>query len=218
MKRAGVAGIVVGALLAVGGLGVVGALASQAAVAGSAAPASTPTATAAPPINEFAADGLQDPTAAEVADPAALGIPTRIQIPRIGVDSTLEHLALGAGGELNAPVDFDLAGWYAGGVAPGGIGPAIIAGHVDSAVGPAVFARIGELVPGDEILVTTSTGTALTFVVTGSAQSAKAAFPTDEVYSNVPRPELRLITCAGAFDRSVGHYTDNLIQFASLRG
>lgn len=215
MKRAGVAGIVIAALLAVG---VVGALASQAAVAGPAVPTSAPTVKAASLVNEFAADGLQDPTTADVAEGAALGIPTRIQIPRIGVDSTLEHLALGAGGELTAPVDFDLAGWYAGGVAPGGIGPAIIAGHVDSAVGPAVFARIGELVPGDEIVVTTSTGSALTFVVTGSAQSAKAAFPTDEVYSNVPRPELRLITCAGAFDRSVGHYTDNLIQFASLRG
>lgn len=212
MRRAGIVGIALAAAFAIG------AIASQAATV---APATaSPSATPEPPeaVNDFAAGGLQDPAAADIADPTALGIPNRIRIPRIGVDSILEHLTLGPQGELNAPVDFDLAGWYSGGVAPGQVGPAIIAGHVDSAVGPAVFARIGELVAGDEIVVSTSTGTDLTFVVTGSAQSAKAAFPTDEVYSNVPRPELRLITCAGAFDRSVGHYTDNLIQFASLRG
>ncbi len=215
MRRAGIVGIALAAAFA---LGAIGAIASQAATV---APATaSPSATPEPPeaVNDFAAGGLQDPAAADIADSAALGIPNRIRIPRIGVDSILEHLTLGPQGELNAPVDFDLAGWYSGGVAPGQVGPAIIAGHVDSAVGPAVFARIGELVAGDEIVVSTSTGTDLTFVVTGSAQSAKAAFPTDEVYSNVPRPELRLITCAGAFDRSVGHYTDNLIQFASLRG
>jgi hypothetical protein len=29
---------------------------------------------------------------------------------------------------------------------------------------------------------------------------------------------LRLVTCGGAFDRSTGHYTDNVIVFASLGG
>jgi hypothetical protein len=82
---------------------------------------------------------------------------------------------------------------------------------------PAVFAQIGSLVPGDEIIVTLSDGSALTFAVGDSIQSAKAEFPTDAVYSNVPTPELRLITCGGTFDSSTGHYLDNLIVFAELR-
>lgn len=183
-------------------------------VAGRADDAPAAEATSAPAVEGFSAGGLQDPATPDEKPDA--GIPTRVQIPSIGVDSALEDLALGAGGELEAPVDFDLAGWYSDGVVPGEVGPAIIAGHVDSVTAPAVFARIGELTEGDEVLVTMSTGETIAFVITGRAQSAKSNFPTDEVYRNVPRPELRLITCAGDFDSSIGHYTDNLILFASL--
>ena len=144
-------------------------------------------------------------------------VPTRLRIPAIGVNSAIEQLSTDPSGALAPPVDYDLAGWFSGGVAPGEVGPAIFAGHVDSPTGPAVFLRIGELVEGDEVLVEMSSGETLTFVITDSQQSAKAEFPTSVVYSSVPRPELRLITCAGAFDRSIGHYTDNLILFAALR-
>ncbi len=168
------------------------------------------------PAESFSAGGLQDPAAPEEADTAALP-PVRVQIPAIGVDSALESLALGEGGRLQAPVDYDLAGWYADGVLPGQVGPAIIAGHVDSPSAPAVFAQIGSLVPGDEVIVTLSDGSALTFAVSDAIQSAKAEFPTAAVYSNVPTPELRLITCGGTFDPSTGHYLDNLIVFAELR-
>jgi sortase (surface protein transpeptidase) len=177
---------------------------------GSPDPSPTPTSGSA-----FSAGELQDPS---VPDARAAGaVPTRVQIPAIGVDSTLEDLALDPAGRLSAPIDYDLAGWYAEGVVPGAVGPAIIAGHVDSPTAPAIFARIGELGTGDEIVVTLSDGAALTFTVSGATQSAKAEFPTASVYSNVPTPELRLITCGGAFDTSTGHYLDNLIVFAELR-
>lgn len=206
-----IAGVAAGAVALTAGLA--GAAAMQTAKPTASASAA-PSATAEP--NQFSAGGLQDPNEPAADEPAA-GVPTHVRIPKIGVDSSLEDLVLGAGGELTAPVDFDLAGWYSGGVVPGEIGPAIIAGHVDSVTKPAVFARIAELTAGDEVFVTMSGGAELTFTITGSAQSAKSTFPTDEVYRNVPRPELRLITCAGTFDRSIGHYTDNLILFASLQ-
>lgn len=196
--------------------GIVGLLLA-AAIAGSASPSVAETrvpASPPPAVNPFAAEGMQDPSAPAIT--ADVGIPIAVRIPSIGVESTLEDLAVDTAGALSPPVDFARAGWYVGGPAPGEIGPAIIAGHVDSAVGPAVFFRLAELQDGDQIIVDTDTGASLTFTVTGRTQSAKAAFPSDDVYSNVPRPELRLITCAGFFDRSVGHYTDNLIVFASL--
>lgn len=167
------------------------------------------------PADGFSAGSLQDPSTPE---PATAGAPpTRVQIPAIGVDSTLEDLEIDESGRLSAPVDFDLAGWYSGGVAPGDVGPAIIAGHIDSPTAPAVFADLGTLAVGDQIVVTLADASVHTFVVSGSTQSAKAEFPTDAVYSNVPAPELRLITCGGAFDSSTGHYLDNLIVFAELR-
>jgi sortase (surface protein transpeptidase) len=153
---------------------------------------------------------LQDP---EVTAPAAQDAPARVAIPSLGVDSALETLELEADGRLAAPVDPDLAGWYADGPAPGEVGPSIIAGHVDSATGPAVFARLGELATGDVVTVTLASGGTKDFVVRDRTQTAKAEFPTSEVYGNVPVPELRLITCGGAFDASTGHYVDNLVVF-----
>ena len=161
-------------------------------------------------------EGFQDPAAQTYTAPPAGAEPVRVRIPSIGVDSGLEDLGLGAAGELDAPEAWMSAGWYEDGVVPGGVGPAIIAGHVDSSTGPAVFVDLPELAPGDEVLVTLSTGEVRTFSVTGSETAPKANFPTSDVYGSTPTPTLRLITCDGRFDSSTGHYEDNLIVFADL--
>jgi sortase (surface protein transpeptidase) len=164
------------------------------------------------------AGGMQDPQAGGPVVSRAGQSAAVVAIPAIGVESTLERLALDPGtGELAPPVAWLSAGWYADGTVPGDVGPAVIAGHVDSASGPAVFARLDELSPGDEISVTLSTGEVVAFVVTGSTAAPKDAFPTDLVYGPTPTPDLRLITCDGDFNRSTGHYDDNLIVFATAR-
>ncbi len=215
MKRPRLVAVVSGAGIAVA-LTIVAVVGINSAAAGSGT-ASPATASATPTSNPLFAGGLQDPARGAAMTARADATPTRVRIPAIGVDSGLEALGVDASGQLSPPVDYDSAGWFTDGVVPGQIGPAIIAGHIDSATGPAVFAGIASLAVGDQVLVDLSTGQTLTFVITGSEQSPKAAFPTSDVYSNVPRPELRLITCAGAFDRSIGHYTDNLILFAALQ-
>lgn len=162
---------------------------------------------------------------------APVANPTAITIPKIGAHSTLTRLGLGPDGELAPPpVDQPMqAGWYAGAkpnedgdeFQPGEIGPAVIAGHVDGVVNgrkgqPGIFARLHELVPGDEVLVDRDGQAQLRFVVTAVQRYRKAAFPTNEVYGPTERPELRLITCGGEFDRASGHYVDNTIVWASL--
>ncbi|SCG81021.1 class F sortase [Micromonospora rifamycinica] len=139
--------------------------------------------------------------------------PTRVRVARIGVDSTLTALGLDRDGTLVPPADFTRAGWYGGGPAPGDPGPAVIAGHLDSRRGPAVFARLGELRPGDRIEVWRG-DRRVTFRVTGALRTPKDAFPTATVYGPTPGPELRLITCGGDFDRRVRHYRDNVVVFA----
>jgi Sortase domain len=97
---------------------------------------------------------------------------------------------------------------------PGQVGPAVISGHVDSMSGPAAFYRLGDLRRGDPIRVLRADGDWLAFEVTASARYAKASFPTDAVFGPVTGPVLRLITCGGAFDRSSGHYLDNVVVTA----
>ncbi len=168
-------------------------------------------------IDTGAAGGYQDPATPEVSAPTADATATRVEIPAIGVDSSLERLQLDPRtGELTPPEEWMSAGWYGDGTVPGDIGPSVIAGHVDSVTAPAVFARLGELVPGDDIRVTLSSGDVKEFVVDSQTAAPKDDFPTDLVYGPTPTPQLRLITCDGVFDGGTGHYLDNLIVFASL--
>jgi hypothetical protein len=151
------------------------------------------------------------PVVLRVADP------TRVRIPAIGVDAPLVPLGLQGDGTMDVPVDFEAAGWYDDGPRPGEDGPAVIAGHLDSEVGPAVFFRLSRLHPGDEINVPHSDGRNSTFVVTRVARFDKQEFPTADVFGPTIGPELRLVTCGGSFDFTRRTYRGNTVVFASLK-
>ncbi|WP_344441244.1 class F sortase [Kitasatospora nipponensis] len=165
-------------------------------------------------------DGDPDPAAAGAHSDAAPGArhapPVRLRIPRIGVDSSLEDLVVADDGHLTAPVDPDRAGWWAQGPAPGSPGTAILAGHVDSRTGPAVFAGLSVLRPGDRIDVDETDGTTATFTVQALRGYAKDDFPDDVVYGSGSgdTPGLRLITCGGTYDHDQHEYLSNLVVFA----
>jgi sortase (surface protein transpeptidase) len=139
----------------------------------------------------------------------------RILVPRVGIDAPVIPLGLDPSGELEAPADTRDTGWFTEGPEPGERGPAVIAGHLDSLTGPAVFYRVRELAASDVIVVERVDGSRVEFVVSRIEQHAKSAFPTDAVYRPTEGSELRVITCGGAFDRSTGHYLDNVIVFAN---
>jgi hypothetical protein len=141
------------------------------------------------------------------------GTPTRLRVTAIGIDTALESLHLGGNGALTPPRNFARAGWYADGTAPGDQGPAVIAGHVDSRRGPAVFYRLRELEAGDRIDVVRG-GETIRFTVVSTAWYPKHTFPADDVYGPTPDRQLRLITCGGVFDHRLRSYKDNLVVYA----
>jgi hypothetical protein len=147
-----------------------------------------------------------------------LSAPVRLEIPAIGVSSLLIRLGLNHDGTMEVPGDFQVAGWFTGGPQPGQLGPAVIAGHVDSRTGPAVFYRLRDLRAGNAVLVERADRTRLRFVVERAQSFPKAGFPTAAVFGPVPSAALRLVTCTGDFDRARGSYRDNLVVFARLAG
>lgn len=161
------------------------------------------------------------PKLAQVAT-AAAGVvepgppPVSIDIPAIDVHSELVDLRLAADGTLNTPTDFGRAGWWSQGVAPGDPGTAIVVGHVDSYKGAAVFYRLRELNPGDDVAVERNDGSVVHFKIEAVEQFEKSAFPSDLVYGQSPTPSLRLITCGGRFDKRHKRYLDNIVVFAHL--
>ena len=158
--------------------------------------------------------GYRAPAPAPAQTPAAL--PVSLTIPAIGVQTSLIHLGLAADGTLQVPSSTTVAGWYTGSPRPGAVGAAVIAGHVDSHAGPAVFFQLRQLRPGQAVYVKRADGSVVAFKVTDVKQYPKAQFPTAAVYSPVPDSELRLITCGGTFDPATGLYLSNVIVDAVL--
>ena len=147
----------------------------------------------------------------------AVSAPVLIRIDAIGASAPVDPLGLNPDGTLQTPADYQRAGYYTGRPNPGEVGPAIIVAHVDSKTGPAVFYRLRDLQPGDEVTVTRADGSEIVFLVDRLEDHPKDAFPTDAVYGPTPAATLRLITCGGSFDRSSGHYSDNLVAFAHVK-
>jgi sortase (surface protein transpeptidase) len=156
-------------------------------------------------------------TSAKSARAVGRSAPVRLRIPALGVDTPVMRLGLASDGTVQVPpiTDHDQAGWYEHSPTPGQTGPSVILGHVTvGAYGDGVFHGLSRLRRGEKIVARLENGTEAEFTVTSLRTVAKADFPTDDVYGNVDRPELRLITCGGPKDET--GYLDNVIVFAAL--
>jgi sortase (surface protein transpeptidase) len=158
----------------------------------------------------LAAEPPRLPAAPTAARPVALAIPA------IGVRAHLIQLGLTQQGTLQVPASPQVPGWYAGGPRPGEVGPAIIAGHIDSFTGPGIFFRLRLLRPGNLVYVRRADGTTAVFGVYAVRMYAKDRFPTSSVYGPTPDAELRLITCGGTFDTATRSYLSNVVVYGRL--
>ena len=155
---------------------------------------------------------LPAPGETAVAAPAE---PASVAIPSIGVRSELLHLGIAPDGSAEVPRDYALAGWFRDGGRPGGPGPTVLLGLVDSRDGPAVFYRLRDLRPGDVVEVEIGDGTVARYAVDRTEQVAKDELPTFAVFGATADDVLRLVTCAGDFDRGARSYEDNLVVHAT---
>ncbi|MER6997585.1 class F sortase [Streptomyces sp. NPDC000410] len=183
----------------------------------SARPAAVPTQRAAGPSGAVPVP----PKAAVPAKPAPplpRSAPNRISIPKILVDAPFTTLKIAPAGNLEAPPkdDNNLVGWWKDGPAPGERGTSIVTGHFDTMTGPAVFVDLSTLKPGDPVHITRQDGVVATFKVDSVETFSKANFPNARVYNDTAAAQLRLITCAGMYNKVTKDYNENLVVFAHL--
>ncbi|WP_053693860.1 class F sortase [Streptomyces sp. WM6372] len=170
------------------------------------------------PAPAASASGQQaSPKAGAQAQPAlARSEPQKIDIPSLGLSSTLETLRQNTDGTMQTPKNPGLAGWYEPGPTPGSQGPAVIAGHVTWNGAAAVFEKLKTMKAGDTIKVARRDNKTATFTVERVAEYPKADFPTLEVYKNLDYAGLRLVTCGGDFDPKKHYYDSNVVVFARM--
>ena len=159
---------------------------------------------------------LPTPRGPEATGLGPLELPVRVRIPSIGVDAPIETVGIEADGTMGTPKSFSDVGWYGYGPTPGQAGESVLAGHVDSVHGPAVFWSLKDLKPGDKIDVVLFDGGTRHFVVDGSGTYPSGAAPISSIFSWDGPPRLSVITCGGIFDRSVHAYDHRLIIYARL--
>ena len=166
------------------------------------------------------------------ASPSPLDIapfsPAELDIPSIGVTSVVAPVAtviapapfLGgrAVPTFAVPPDAASVGWWADGPLIGAPGMAILLGH-SQVGGYAVFNRLGELHPGDQVKVIDGTGGErasfqITQVVTGVPKNDPEALRR-VLSDNDQSAQLALITCGGDFDPGYRASADNVVAFAA---
>lgn len=143
-------------------------------------------------------------------------IPATIRIPAIGVEASVEKVGTLANGQMGVPGNVDSAGWYEPGTKPGDHGNAVIAGHVDSKSGPAIFYKLDQLKKNDVIEVEDEAGNILTFQVYDLKTFPRLEAPVEEIFGFTYRKTLSLITCTGDFNRSERTHEKRLVVYAEL--
>lgn len=153
------------------------------------------------------------------ASQAGSGLPVRLKIPKINVDTALEYVDLTPEGAVGVPKSPTLAAWYNFGPRPGDNGSAVITGHYgywkNGKVG--VFNNLYKLRKGDKVYVKDDKGATTTFVVREFRTYDPKADASGVFISTDGKSHLNLITCGGAWNKVSKSYPKRLVVFTDKK-
>ena len=142
--------------------------------------------------------------------------PTRLVIPALGVDATVDGVGVQKDGAMVIPAAPTSVGWYRYGSAPGDpAGNTVIAGHVATREdGAGALAPLRGASPGCASPSPPPTATKHRYEVVGRERIVKKALPVDEIFAREGNPLLVLITCGGEYLPELRSHRDNVVVTA----
>jgi sortase (surface protein transpeptidase) len=144
-----------------------------------------------------------------------IGLPLRLRIPKISVDSSIVNVGILADGTMDVPKGPDGAAWYQLGPRPGEIGSAVIDGHSGWKDGiPAIFDYLYKLRKGDKINIEDNKGATISFIVSAIRNYDPSADATNIFTSKDNLSHLNLITCTGDWNDVTKSTNKRLVIFA----
>lgn len=152
----------------------------------------------------------------DIRDPGGLpqGLPVRLQIPVIGVDSVIEDAEITPDGRMDVPQGSVNVAWFSLGPHPGQVGSAVIGGHFGISDGvPFVFYNLNKLSVGNKIYIINDEGETLAFIVRNIRSFQRTDDATPVFTSHDGLAHLNLITCEGIWNRVNGTYPQRLVIF-----
>ena len=170
---------------------------------------SAPTAVA-KPTEEVKPKSTTAPTAQKSAFPARFLINT----PKLKVDAAVEHVAYAPNSRaMDVPKKWENVAWFKPGYVPGMKGNSVIAGHLDSRTGPAVFADLEKIEVNDIVSVIDTKGKKTDFRVIKKQTYFDADAPLLDIFGPTEEAHLNLITCEGEFNQDTDRYDRKLVVF-----
>ncbi|MFF2618612.1 class F sortase [Kitasatospora sp. NPDC058046] len=157
-------------------------------------------------------------SADDTHDPLSPSTPLRVHIGVVKLDAPLIALGTDSSGQPELP-PYSMpmtAAWLRSTPTPGSAGAAVLAGHVDTPTGPAVFWGLSAVPNGATVDITRLDGSTATFTTDRVQVFPRTRFPTALVYGPTPRAELRMVTCGGPYDHTRHEYLSNVVLFAHL--
>jgi len=168
-------------------------------------------------MNNELREGALRADAAEMKTGSIISRPSRLIIPKIGVNAVVELVGENSKGEMGIPSSYQNTAWYMNGALPGEIGSAVINGHLDTRFfDSGVFRNLGSLTVGDVVQIQEENGNFLKFEVVGKESYDSNNAPLDRIFGESGEARLNLITCDGTWDQSVKRYDRRLVVFTRL--
>lgn len=172
------------------------------------------------PVAKFPSTGPNGDLIAysDIRDPGGIpqGLPIRLKIPAIGVDSAIEDAYITPDGRMDVPAGTINVAWFALGPHPGKEGSAVIGGHYgfyEANKGPTVFYNLDKLKIGDKVYIEDDRGETLAFVVRKIELFDRNADATTVFTSSDGLAHLNLITCEGVWNQINDTYPDRRVVF-----
>lgn len=139
----------------------------------------------------------------------------RLAIPALKLAAAIVPVNATAGA-LAVPSTISEVGWWSGGGIPGAAsGTAVLDGHVDSALsGLGALWPLRSAQPGYQITLSLAGGHDVSYRVVAVRAYDKADLPASLFIGRTGPAGLVVITCGGRFDRSTGHYGENVVVYA----
>ena len=151
---------------------------------------------------------------------SSFGLPMRLKIPVINVDSAIEFVGTAPDGNMDTPKNPADVAWYKLGSRPGENGSAVITGHYGTWKNGqrSVFDNLHKLNQGDKVYIEDDSGKIISFVTRESRRYDPSADAKEVFNSNDEKAHLNLITCEGFWNKNSKSYSQRLVVFTDKEG
>lgn len=149
------------------------------------------------------------------AEPHPVPTNGRVELPALGVAAPIVRVGIDDSERMVVPTNARDVAWLDQGGIPGRTQNLVLAGHIAYSRVAGSFNRIGQLRPGDDVVLRIDDKT-LRYRVVWNCRFDRDTTLADRIMGYTTVPSVTLISCGGVFDTAARTHTDRITVRAEL--